>query len=270
MSQSRPRRLAWALVAACCSAVLLGSLAAGKASAGSCGTANINFELGVTNTCSATTTLSGSTFNPLIVDGTIPGSVAVQGRATALTGAGSGVQGVTNSNGQSTFGVAGFPFLNGALLPGDGDEYTIHVQSSALAQSFRAVWDVGNWDGGGIVIPAGESGEPSSPHYQDLTATYISGKLVPLPYSDAAVRRHARAGADARSPEVTPAFAVLDSSSNPFRADFNRDRDKVRVVFLRARSVCTARPSSKASCSIEIQAINWPATPFGIPNSAPK
>ncbi|HTX59328.1 MAG TPA: penicillin acylase family protein, partial [Verrucomicrobiae bacterium] len=80
-----------------------------------------------------------------------------------------------------------FGFLNGATLPGDGDEYSIHVQEPGFSQSFRAVWEVGDWDAGGIVIPSGESGEPGSGHYTDLTATWLSGRLVPLPFTPAAV-----------------------------------------------------------------------------------
>jgi len=85
----------------------------------------------------------------------------------------------------------GITWLNGAVLPGSGDNYTVHAQNTNFNQSFRAVWDVGNWDAGGIVIPAGESGEPGSPHYQDLTATYNAGKLAALPFTQAAVQAHA-------------------------------------------------------------------------------
>ncbi len=91
------------------------------------------------------------------------------------------------------FGPIGFPFLNGAGLPGDGDAYTIRMQTSWLAQSFRAVWDAGNWDSGGISLPDGESGEPGSGHYDDLRASWLSGALEPLPFSDPAVLRAARA-----------------------------------------------------------------------------
>ena len=51
-----------------------------------------------------------------------------------------------------------FTFLNGPALEGLGDEYTIHLQEPGFTQGFRAVWDVGNWDAGGITIPNGESG----------------------------------------------------------------------------------------------------------------
>ena len=84
-----------------------------------------------------------------------------------------------------------FAFLDGPWLPGAGDEYTIHLQEPGFAQGFRAVWDVGAWDRGGIAIPSGESGEPGSEHYTDLTSAWIDGRLQPLPFSGAAVRRNA-------------------------------------------------------------------------------
>jgi len=87
----------------------------------------------------------------------------------------------------------GFSFLSGAELPGDGASYSIHVQRAASSQSFRAVWDVGNWDAGGISIPSGESGEPGSGHYTDQSAAWIAQRLQPLPFSDSAVRAAARA-----------------------------------------------------------------------------
>jgi penicillin amidase len=87
----------------------------------------------------------------------------------------------------------GFSFLNGAAFAGDGDSFGLHVQTVDHAQSFRAVWDTGNWDAGGIVIPSGESGEPASGHYTDLSDDWIAKRLVPLPFSNAAVRASTRA-----------------------------------------------------------------------------
>jgi penicillin amidase len=85
----------------------------------------------------------------------------------------------------------GVDFLDGITLPGNGDAYTIHMQSPGYSQSFRAVWDVGNWDAGGITIPQGESGEPGSGHYTDQAEAWTSGSLWPLPFSDEAVARTA-------------------------------------------------------------------------------
>jgi penicillin amidase len=87
----------------------------------------------------------------------------------------------------------GFAFWNGPLYPGRGGRYAPAVQGQNIGQSFRAVWDVGNWDGGGIDIPLGESGEPGSPHYRDLAPPYAQHALTPLPFSDVAVMHAARA-----------------------------------------------------------------------------
>jgi penicillin amidase len=86
-----------------------------------------------------------------------------------------------------------FDFLNGVWLPGEGDEYTIHLQEPGFAQGFRAVWDVGDWDRGGIAIPSGESGEPGSGHYTDLSGRWVKGDLTPLPFSRSAVARDSAA-----------------------------------------------------------------------------
>jgi acyl-homoserine lactone acylase PvdQ len=85
----------------------------------------------------------------------------------------------------------GINFLNGVDLPGYGDAFTVHVQTPGYTQSFRAVWDIGNWDAGGITLPQGESGEPGSGHYTDQAEAWIAGRLWPLPFSDAAVQRAA-------------------------------------------------------------------------------
>src|SRR5579885_573049 len=90
------------------------------------------------------------------------------------------------------FGSIGFPFLNVPALPGDGDRYTIRVQTGAFAQSFRAVWRVGDWERGGLSLPVGESGEIGSAHYDDQRSAWISGALQPLAFDDAAVMRAAR------------------------------------------------------------------------------
>jgi penicillin G amidase len=82
-----------------------------------------------------------------------------------------------------------YGMMRGRTLPGDGDEYTIRLQSPGFAQGFRAVWSVGDWDAGGISIPSGESGEPGSSHYDDQAPAWIAGVLEPLPFSREAVTR---------------------------------------------------------------------------------
>jgi len=97
---------------------------------------------------------------------------------------------------QHPLAAFGLSAWNGVRFPGLGDAYSPHVQAPANSQSFRAVWDVGNWSAGGIVIPQGESGEPGSPHYRDLAPRWLAGSLVPFPFGEAAVRRAARTTLD--------------------------------------------------------------------------
>ncbi|MDQ2857098.1 MAG: penicillin acylase family protein [Candidatus Eremiobacteraeota bacterium] len=85
----------------------------------------------------------------------------------------------------------GLGMWNGVRFPGFGDAYSPHVQAPGNAQSFRAVWDVGNWEAGGMVLPLGESGEPGSRHYRDLAPDWIRMTLVPLPFDDPAVAKAA-------------------------------------------------------------------------------
>ncbi len=92
----------------------------------------------------------------------------------------------------------GLGMWNGVRFPGNGDAYSPHVQAPANAQSFRAVWDVGNWNAGGLMAPQGESGEPGSSHYRDFAAAWIAGDLVPFPFGDAAVRAATKERLDLR------------------------------------------------------------------------
>ena len=80
-------------------------------------------------------------------------------------------------------------FWDAPPFPGSGGSYAPAVQALVLTQSFRAVWDVGAWDAGGIDLPLGESGEPGSPHYTDGVAGWLRNDLTPLPFSAAAVAK---------------------------------------------------------------------------------
>ncbi len=54
--------------------------------------------------------------------------------------------------------------------------------------SVRLVMDVGNWDNSVCINTPGQSGDPRSPHYDDLAGTWSRGEYVPLLYSDARIR----------------------------------------------------------------------------------
>lgn len=58
--------------------------------------------------------------------------------------------------------------------------------------SVRLVMDVGDWDRSMCINAPGQSGDPRSPHYRDLTGRWASGDYVPMLYSRAAVDGAAR------------------------------------------------------------------------------
>ncbi len=53
--------------------------------------------------------------------------------------------------------------------------------------SFRMVVDVGDWDNSRAINAPGQSGDPASPHYDDLAPIWAAGEYFPLLYSRAAV-----------------------------------------------------------------------------------
>lgn len=55
--------------------------------------------------------------------------------------------------------------------------------------SWRQILDVGNWDDSRVVLPAGQSGHPLSPHYFDQNALWREGRYLSQPYTRAAVER---------------------------------------------------------------------------------
>jgi penicillin amidase len=89
--------------------------------------------------------------------------------------------------------LAAIPGLEGlfvaADLPLGGDEQTISQGGTdgvvgdrvAVIPSWRAVYDLADPDGGSGVLPAGVSGNPASPHWNDQTADYAAGATHPFP-----------------------------------------------------------------------------------------
>ena len=57
--------------------------------------------------------------------------------------------------------------------------------------SFRMVLDVGNWDDSRAINSSGQSGDPYSPFYRNLSSLWTSGQYVPLLYSRAAIEKAA-------------------------------------------------------------------------------
>lgn len=82
----------------------------------------------------------------------------------------------------------------GFALPGDTD--TVRVASFMADTNFspitgasvaRYAFDVADWDASGWVLPHGIGGEADHPHFADQVAPWREARLVPMPYSDAAI-----------------------------------------------------------------------------------
>jgi penicillin G amidase len=71
--------------------------------------------------------------------------------------------------------------VNNAGFEGDGpfDAYVV--------PSWRAVYDLSNLDASRGGLPTGQSGNPSSPHWNDQADAWAAGELRPLPFTRPAV-----------------------------------------------------------------------------------
>lgn len=97
-------------------------------------------------------------------------------------------------------GILGRIFNRGPYAVG-GDTNTVaqagvdplNLFGGAMAiASLRAVVEVGAWDEARFVLPGGQSGNPYSPHYDDMLALWLKGESIVLPWSDAAVEKVVR------------------------------------------------------------------------------
>jgi penicillin amidase len=74
-----------------------------------------------------------------------------------------------------------------------GTDYSPRAASRDHGPAMRFVANTANWDESIILIPAGESGQPGSEHYQDQFSYWLDGKAIYGPFSDAGeakIRRH--------------------------------------------------------------------------------
>ena len=61
------------------------------------------------------------------------------------------------------------------------------LASPGVVPSMRMVLDVGDWDRSLFSLPGGQSGNPLSPHYDDLLPAWLEGTGVPIPWTGEAV-----------------------------------------------------------------------------------
>ena len=62
------------------------------------------------------------------------------------------------------------------------------LASPGVIPSLRMALDVGDWDRSLFSLPGGQSGNPLSPHYQDLFPAWLEGTGVPIAWTDGAVK----------------------------------------------------------------------------------
>jgi penicillin G amidase len=92
--------------------------------------------------------------------------------------------------------------LNRGPYPAPGDDNTLNVSwclpargsyDATTIPSMRMIAELTDQDGLWIAGPLGQSGQPGSPHYDDLTPGYLAGSLVRVPLSDRGVQAVTRA-----------------------------------------------------------------------------
>jgi penicillin amidase len=85
--------------------------------------------------------------------------------------------------------------FNRGPVPVIGDTFTVNRASYDRLEPFgtweiaswRQLFDVGHWDESRVVLPAGQSGHPMSPHYFDQNEMWRQGQYRQQPFSRAAV-----------------------------------------------------------------------------------
>jgi penicillin amidase len=88
--------------------------------------------------------------------------------------------------------------LDRGPVPRGGDSNTVNNTGPGAdfrqvsGASFREILDLSDWDRSVATSVPGQSGDPASPHYDDLLPLWAEGRYFPLVYSRAAVERETR------------------------------------------------------------------------------
>jgi penicillin amidase len=91
------------------------------------------------------------------------------------------------------------PIFNRGPWPTGGDIDTVNQhympRDTAVgpvynASSYRQIFDLSDWDAARAILPAGQSGQPTSRHYNDMADAWRAGGYFPLLWSRAAVERY--------------------------------------------------------------------------------
>jgi penicillin amidase len=88
----------------------------------------------------------------------------------------------TDATTAAKLNVGPLPKHGGASTPNQSS-YDPRDFRQLSGPSFRVVIDVGNWDNSRAINMPGQSGDPDSPHYKDLSSMWLKGDYFPLLYS---------------------------------------------------------------------------------------
>ena len=90
----------------------------------------------------------------------------------------------------SIFNLGPFPWGGDANTVGQAAPDPIDPAANPIViASLRMVVDVGSWEQCRFALPGGQSGNPLSPHYDDLLASWLRGTGVPIAWSPEAVEK---------------------------------------------------------------------------------
>jgi len=87
-------------------------------------------------------------------------------------------------------------FSVGPFAAGGYRETVLSISSPgsgrSIGPSFRAIFDLGDWDRSLAMNAPGQSGSPGSPHFGDLAAGWAAGEYFPFAFSGRAVQANAQ------------------------------------------------------------------------------
>lgn len=89
----------------------------------------------------------------------------------------------------------------------------------ATGASFRAIFDLADWDRSVAQNAPGQAGSPASAHAADVSKLWAAGEYFPLVFSDAAVRANAEATLALVPVRLKPSLGELGTPWACRRAD---------------------------------------------------
>ncbi|MGZ4131515.1 MAG: penicillin acylase family protein [Actinomycetota bacterium] len=89
---------------------------------------------------------------------------------------------------EALFVAADEPFAGDEQTVASGGYDATQRYRAAVIASWRVVWDLADLDRSVAVLPSGASGNPASPHWNDQSPLYLSGRTRPAPVGPDAVR----------------------------------------------------------------------------------